>query len=133
MDALPRHDIGIGRSVKTKFDATLARVETALKTEGFGILTRIDVKATLKEKLGVDVPSQVILGACNPSMAHKALTVEPRIALLLPCNVVVRQDGANVRVEAIEPYAMTEMFPDRDLNAVAGDASDALRRAIEAV
>jgi uncharacterized protein (DUF302 family) len=130
---LPRHDIGIGRTVSGAFDAVVARAEAALKDQGFGILTRIDVKATMKEKLDVDVAQNVILGACNPPLAHRALTIEPRVGLLLPCNVVVRQDGSAVRVEAIEPYAMFEMFPDSDLNAVAAEASDRLRRAIEAI
>jgi uncharacterized protein (DUF302 family) len=87
----------------------------------------------LKEKLGVDVEPYMILGACHPAIAHKALTIEPRIGLLLPCNVVVRQDGAMVRVEAVEPYAMTEMFPDADLAEVAAEASDRLHRAISAI
>jgi len=130
---LPGHDIGIGRTVSGAFDAVVARAEAALKDQGFGILTRIDVKATMKEKLDVDVAQNVILGACNPPLAHRALTIEPRVGLLLPCNVVVRQDGSAVRVEAIEPYAMVEMFPDSDLNAVAAEASDRLRRAIEAI
>lgn len=130
---LPRHEIGIGRKVSGTFDAVVARTEAALKEQGFGVLTRIDVKATMKEKLDVDVPSNVILGACNPPLAHQALTIEPRVGLLLPCNVVVRQDGKAVRVEAIEPFAMVEMFPDSDLNAVAAEASDRLRRAIEAI
>ena len=130
---LPRHDIGIGRTVSGAFDAVVARAEAALKDQGFGILTRIDVKATMKEKLNLDVAQNVILGACNPPIAHRALTIEPRIGLLLPCNVVVRQDGNTVRVEAIEPYAMVEMFPDKDLGAVAAEASDRLRRAIEAI
>ncbi len=130
---LPRHEIGIGRKVSGTFDAVVARTEAALKEQGFGVLTRIDVKATMKERLDVDVPSNVILGACNPPLAHQALTIEPRVGLLLPCNVVVRQDGKAVRVEAIEPFAMVEMFPDSDLNAVAAEASDRLRRAIEAI
>ncbi len=130
---LPRHEIGIGRKVSGTYDAVVARTEAALKEQGFGVLTRIDVKATMKERLDVDVPSNVILGACNPPLAHQALTIEPRVGLLLPCNVVVRQDGKAVRVEAIEPFAMVEMFPDSDLNAVAAEASDRLRRAIEAI
>ena len=130
---LPKHDIGIARTVSGAFDDVVARTEAALKAQGFGVLTRIDVKATMKEKLDVDVPSNVILGACNPPIAHRALTIEPRIGLLLPCNVVVRQEGNAVRVEAIEPYAMVEMFPGKDLNAVAAEASDRLRKAIEAI
>ena len=130
---LPKHDIGIARTVSGAFDAVVARTEAALKEQGFGVLSRIDIKATMKEKLDVDVAPHVILGACNPPIAHKALTIEPRIGLLLPCNVVVRQEGQAVRVEAIEPYAMVEMFPDKDLNEVAAQASDKLRRAIAAI
>jgi uncharacterized protein (DUF302 family) len=130
---LPKHDIGIGRTVSGPFDAVVARAEAALKELGFGVLTRIDVKATMKEKLDVDFAPTVILGACSPPLAHKALTIEPRVALLLPCNVVVRQEGSAVRVEAIEPYAMVELFPEKDLRAVAAEASDRLRRAIEAI
>ena len=130
---LPRHEIGIARTVAGSFAAVVARTEAALKDQGFGVLTRIDVKATMKERLDIDVAAHVILGACNPPLAHKALTIEPRMGLLLPCNVVVRQDGNAVRVEAIEPFAMVEMFPERDLTAVAAEASDRLRRAIEAI
>lgn len=130
---LPQHDVGIGRLVSGKFDDVIARTEAALKAEGFGVLTRIDIKATMKEKLNVDVTPYVILGACNPPIAHKALTIEPRIGLLLPCNVVVRQEGGSVRVEAVEPFAMMEMFPEKDLSGVASDASDRLHRAIDAI
>ena len=130
---LSRHDVGIGKTVSGKIEDVIARTEGALKDQGFGVLTRIDMKATMKDKLGVDVAPYVILGACNPPIAHKALTIEPRIGLLLPCNVVVRQDGIKVRVEAIEPYAMTEMFPDADLAEVAAEASDRLHRAIDAI
>jgi uncharacterized protein (DUF302 family) len=130
---LSRHDVGIGKTVSGKIEDVIARTEAALKEEGFGVLTRIDVQATMKDRLNVDVPANVILGACNPPIAHKALTIEPRIGLLLPCNVVVRQDGATVRVDAIEPYAMTEMFPDADLAEVAAEASDRLHRAIDAI
>jgi uncharacterized protein (DUF302 family) len=130
---LARHDVGIGKTVSGRFEDVIARTEAALKDQGFGVLTRIDVKATMKEKLDAEVAPYVILGACNPPIAHKALTIEPRIGLLLPCNVVVRQDGEKVRVEAIEPYAMTAMFPDKDLAEVSSEASDRLHRAIAAI
>jgi uncharacterized protein (DUF302 family) len=130
---LTEHDVGIGKTVSGKFEDVIVRTEAALKNEGFGVLTRIDVKATMKEKLDVDVAPYLILGACNPPIAHKALAIEPRIGLLLPCNVVVRQEGSAVRVDAIEPYAMTAMFPDKDLAEVAADASDRLHRAIDAI
>jgi uncharacterized protein (DUF302 family) len=130
---LIKHDIGIGKTVSGKFEDVIARTEASLKGQGFGVLTRIDVKATMKEKLDVEVASYVILGACNPQIAHRALTIEPRIGLLLPCNVFVRQEGNAVRVEAIEPHAMVAMFPEKDLSAVANEASVRLRKAIEAI
>lgn len=133
MESLPKHEIGIARTVQGTFDEVIERTEAALKEQGFGVLTRIDVKATLEEKLGVNVGRQVILGACNPPIAHKALTIEPRIALMLPCNVVVRETKSGIRVDAIEPFAMVEMFPGKDLQAVAGDASDRLRKAVAAI
>jgi uncharacterized protein (DUF302 family) len=133
MEALPKHDIGIAKMVTGSFDETLAKTEAALKAQGFGILTRIDVKATLEEKLGVTVGRQVILGACNPPIAHKALEIEPRVGLMLPCNVVVRETKAGVSVEAVEPYVMVEMFPGKSLAAVAAEASDRLHKAIAAI
>lgn len=132
-ESLPKHEIGIARTVPGSFDEVVAKTEAALKEQGFGVLTRIDVKATLKEKLGVDVGRQVILGACNPPIAHRALEIEPRISLLLPCNVVVRETPEGIRVDAIEPFAMVEMFPEKDLQAVASEASDRLRKAVAAI
>ena len=133
MEALPKHDIGIAKKVAGSFDETIARTEEALKAQGFGVLTRIDVKATLQEKLGVTVGRQVILGACNPPIAHEALGIEPRVALMLPCNVVVRETKAGIIVEAVEPYVMVEMFPGKHLDEVAAEASDRLHKAIAAI
>lgn len=126
--------IGIGRTVDLPYETALARTEQALKREGFGVLTRIDVKSTLKEKLGADFTPFVILGACNPPLAHRALEAEPEIGLMLPCNVVVRQVGeGRSRVEAINATAMATLFPKADLSAVAGEVSDRLRRVIASV
>ncbi len=127
-------EIGIGRTVDLAHEAALARVEDALKREGFGILTRIDVRATMKEKLGVDSAPYVILGACNPPLAHRALETEPEIGLMLPCNVVVRSlpDG-RTRVETVNAAAMASLFPEADLSSVAHEIGDRLARVIASV
>ena len=102
---------------------------------GFGVLTEIDIKATLKSKLDVDVEPQIILGACRPQLAHAAMQADPSIAALLPCNVVVRADGDQTIVEAFDPMAMTAMAPDAPaaLHDIAEDARGRLTGALEAV
>ena len=125
---------GIGRIVEIPFPAVLDRVGEALKKEGFGILTRIDVKATMKEKLGLEIPPFVILGACNPPLAHQALSLEPEVGLLLPCNVVVRElSRGKVRVEAINALAMMGLFPDAGLIPVATEVNARLTRVVNAI
>ena len=110
------------------------RTIAALQAEGFGVLTEIDVQATLKKKLDVDVAPYLILGACNPKLAHAALEKEPGIGLLLPCNVVLAQDGADVLVSAASPKALFSVAAQTaDLRAIAEDAEQRLRRAIEHV
>lgn len=117
------------------YDETVASVRDLLAEAGFGVLTEIDIKATLKKKLDVDVAPQIILGACRPQLAHVALLAEPAIAALLPCNVVVRslEDGSTV-VEAIDPDVMMSVAGEGaaadDLRTVATDARERLAKAL---
>lgn len=110
------------------FDETLAAARAALADQGFGILTEIDMSATLKTKLGADVPRQVILGACNPPLAHRSLQVEPSIGLLLPCNVVVRSlDDGRTAVQSLDPQVMVGLTANPAVAEIADDAAGRLR------
>lgn len=113
------------------FGAAVDQVRTALAEQGFGVLTEIDLQATLRAKLGVEVPQHVILGACNPPLAHAALQAEPSIGLLLPCNVVVRSaaDGTII-VEAVDPQTMVALTGNAALQVVADEASRRLTAAL---
>lgn len=107
-------------------------VTPALKAEGFGILTEIDIQATLKEKLGEDVAPYTILGACNPGLAHKAMQAEPRIGAMLPCNVILREVApGKTEVSAIDPVASMSAVENDGLGEVATEVRDRLRRVIE--
>ena len=108
-------------------------VRDALAEKGFGVLTEIDVKATMKKKLDVEVPPYRILGACNPGMAHKAIEIEPRIGAMLPCNVILRQVDADTEISAIDPVASMQAVENADLDAVAGQVRDLLQAALDAV
>lgn len=125
---------GFGKPVAMAFDAAVARVTAELQKEGFGILTEIDVAATLKKKLGHDMPPYLILGACNPPFARRALEAEPTIGLLMPCNVVVRQDGAGaVQVEFMDPAMMGEMTGKAELGDLGDEVRQKLQRVMAAV
>jgi uncharacterized protein (DUF302 family) len=116
------------------YDAAVAAVRTALADQGFGVLTEIDLKATFKTKLDVDVAPQVILGACRPQLAHQALQVDPSIAAVLPCNVVVRSvDDATTVVEAFDPQVMMSLADQPALAEVATDARQRLTAAMAAL
>lgn len=120
----------LSTTVKAPYDRTVEAVREALGEQGFGVLTEIDIKATLKKKLDVDVPAQVILGACRPPLAHAALQAEPSIGLLLPCNVVVRETADGTVVEAVDPQTMVAMTDNERLQPVADDAKERLEKAL---
>ena len=111
----------------------VADVRAALSEQGFGILTEIDVQATLREKLNEETGPYLILGACNPPLAHRALTADPSIGLLLPCNVVVRADGESTVVEALDPDIMVRLTGKPELEPVAEEAKARLAAALAAV
>lgn len=120
-------------AVALPYAEAVTRVREALGDAGFGILTEIDLQATLKAKLGVDIPPQVILGACRPPLAHAAILADPSVAALLPCNVVVRSEGEGTVVEAFDPAAMVAIADAPELEVVAADARERLQRALAAV
>jgi uncharacterized protein (DUF302 family) len=119
--------------VTRPFDDVVGEVREALASQGFGILTEIDVKATMKAKLDEDLDDYLILGACNPPLAFRAVTTDPRVGVLLPCNVVVRRDGADVVVQAVDPADMVAMTGQAGLEPVAAEATERLRTALAAL
>jgi uncharacterized protein (DUF302 family) len=123
------------REVDLSYEEAESRIREELAAQGFGVLTEIDVRATLKKKLDVEFPPYVILGACNPSLAHRALNAEPDIGLLLPCNVVVRRDESSgtTIVEAMDPEPMIDLAGNDALNEVAAEARSRLETALDRV
>ena len=122
-----------GTRLRGSVDGVRPAVEAALKAEGFGVLTVIDVQATMKARLGIDRPPFLILGACNPPLAHRALEAEPSVGALLPCNVVLREDGPETIVEAMDPLAVLGIVAGPAITGVAEEASARLERAIAAL
>ncbi len=124
----------LNRTFHASFAEMLERVPAALKTEGFGVLTTIDIKATMKAKLDVEFPPYTILGACNPKMAYRALSIDPTVGVNLPCNVVVRDLGAGqVEVRAVDPMQTMAGSGRTDMQEVAGQVRQMLARAIAAM
>lgn len=125
---------GLTATLHTTFSDAVEKTTQALAEQGFGVLTRIDVKATLKQKLGKDMEDYLILGACNPQLAHRALDVDRQIGQLLPCNVVVRTaDDGGVLVEAMDPQLMVRVVDQPGLHEVADEAAAKLQAAIGAL
>lgn len=127
-------DYTINRLIENMdFDAVDARTRAALADNGFGVLTEIDVKATMKKKLDVEMPAYRILGACNPKMAYQAIGIEPRVGAMLPCNVILREVAAGVEVSAVDPVASMQAIDNPALQAVAGQVRDLLAKAVAAI
>jgi uncharacterized protein (DUF302 family) len=123
-----------GKNVAMSYDAAIEKVTQELAKEGFGVLTEIDVKATMKKKLDVDTLPYKILGACNPQFAHRALAAEPQIGALLPCNVVVRtQADGSTRVEFMDPNAVLQLVDRPEIHALATQVRERLQRVMAAL
>jgi uncharacterized protein (DUF302 family) len=134
MENAMQNTYGFGKTVDLGFDSAVVRVTAELAKEGFGILTEIDVKATLKKMLDADVRPYRILGACNPPFAKRALEAEPTVGLLLPCNVTVREDEAGrIHVDFMDPGVMSQMTSNPDLAKVAGEVREKLQRVMNAL
>jgi uncharacterized protein (DUF302 family) len=126
-------EYGFSREVSYPYREAIERVTEELRKEGFGVLTTIDVKETLKKKLGVDFTSYVILGACNPALAHRALQAEEQIGLLLPCNVIVFERRGKTVVSAFDPMLMAHVIGRPEMQAIAEEVKQKLQRAIDAL
>ncbi len=126
-------DYGITVRTSAAFAQAAARVREALKAQGFGVLTEIDVQATLRDRLGEEMEQYLILGACNPSLAHRALTADRRIGLLLPCNVVIRTEAGQTVIEALDPQAMVAVAGEPSLQPVADEAARRLQAALDSL
>jgi len=124
----------ISRTIESGFDAAVARVVEALKREGFGVLTDVDVASTMKQKLGVAFRPYRILGACNPALAHKALSTDDKVGVMLPCKVIVQEAGAGkIEVAAIDPRAAMERVGNPALTDLAREVADKLARVVSTI
>ena len=126
-------DYGFSKTVDLSFEDTINKVTEELKKEGFGVLTTIDVKDTLKNKIDVDFKKYTILGACNPPFAHKALLAEEEIGLLLPCNVIVYEKGDKSAVSFFDPSLMSKVVENETLNSIAEEVREKLQRVFDSV
>ncbi len=124
---------GLRREVTLSYDEAVAKVKDTLKEQGFGVLTEIDVKATLKAKIDVEIDPYIILGACNPPFAYKSITAEPEIGMLLPCNVVVRVADGKTYVEAMDPAAALGIVGNPAVDEIAKEVKARIEKALEAL
>ena len=120
-----------GATLRVPYEEAIVKVKEALKAEGFGVLTELDVRKTLREKINVEMEQYSILGACNPPLAHRALMQDPDIGLLLPCNVVVRAEGEHSRVDVADPEAMLGIAQNEQLLGIAQEAKQRLQRVVQ--
>ena len=126
-------DYGFSKSVDLSFEQTIEKVTEELKKEGFGVLTSIDVKETLKKKINVDFKKYTILGACNPPIAHKALLEEEELGLLLPCNIIVYEKDDKTVLSVFDPMIMTKIIDNEKIAPVAGQVKEKLERVLQSV
>lgn len=133
LDTIARQKYGFSRVVALSYSQAVEKVKQALKEQGFGVLAEIDVRKAMKEKLNVDFPDYVILGACNPPLAHRALQAEPRLGLLLPCNVIVRAVENGTEVGVVDADAMLSVVGNAELQPIAREANDRLQNALKAL
>ncbi|RPI73821.1 MAG: DUF302 domain-containing protein [Ignavibacteriales bacterium] len=124
---------GFSKIVNMSYDDAVEKVTSELKKEGFGVLTSIDVKDTLKKKIDIDFKKYIILGACNPSLAHKGLQAEEELGLLLPCNVLVYEREGDTVVSVFNPMIMTEIIQNNNLTSMAAEVKEKLERVLEAL
>ncbi len=127
--------MGYARTVtlETGFEDAVTKVKEAFKEQGFGALTEIDVQATLREKLGAEMDPYLIIGACNPQLAHRAIGAVATVGVFLPCNVVVRVDGGHTIVEAMDPDIMSKVIADPELEEIAAEASGRVQAALDSL
>ena len=126
-------DYGFSKNTSMPYEKAVEKVADELKKEGFGVLTSIDVKDTLKKKINVDFKKYVILGACNPPLAHRALESEEQLGLLLPCNVIVYENNGGSTVSFFDPMIMTQIIDNEKLKTVAQEVQNKMKRVFEAV
>lgn len=126
-------ELGFQTRLPLGYEAAIEKVTEALKTEGFGVLTSIDVKETMKKKLDVDFRRYAILGACNPPLAHRALSARPEVGLLLPCNVIVYEEAEGMVVNIVDPLTMFQFVDAPELESVAAEARQRLQRVAAAL
>jgi|SRR5690554_257462 len=124
---------GFSKTIKIPFEQAVEKVTEGLKKEGFGVLTTIDVKDTLKKKIDVDFKKYLILGACNPALAHKALQSEEELGLLLPCNIIIYEKNGDTVVSVFNPEIMTEIINSENLKPVAQEVKERMERLLAAV